>query len=79
MRDVRYRAKGERAACALVFLASGGAAKRKAEELLTRDGLLGTSLQRVTYSAVLEASNSSRKRIEVFFAVIFNAKARSSD
>jgi hypothetical protein len=42
-----------------------------ADELLTRDELLGTSLKRVTYSAVLEASNSSRKygkRIEVFFA-----------
>lgn len=41
------------------------------DEHLTRDELLGTGLKRATYSAVLEASNSSRKywrRIEVFLA-----------
>ena len=51
-----------------------------ADELLTRDELLGTSLKRVTYSAVLEASNSSRREenrsLFRINPVIFNAKAR---
>lgn len=50
-----------------------------ADELLTRDELLGTSLKRVTYSAVLEASNSSRKRISVFFAPSFSMQKQERE